>query len=102
MRSVALYVVKRWAFRLSLIVAGLVLAWLLSIGDALAVESPAPSPTPTPTPIPTPTPTPAALTVELSTDDRALLGEIGGTVQVASYAVVFLLAAALVVQLRPR
>jgi hypothetical protein len=97
-RGVALYVVKRWAFRLSLIVVGLVLAWLVSVGDALgAEESPSPSPTPTPTPTPSPTPTPDPLLDLIERVDAGF-----ETVQLGTYVVVALLTATVVLHLRPR
>lgn len=97
LRGVALYVVKRWAFRLSLIAAGLLLAAALSAADALGAES-SPEPTPTPTPVATPTPTPTP-----TPDPLVAVVEDGfATMQVGVYVIVAILTATLVLQLRPR
>jgi hypothetical protein len=99
MRGIALYVVKRWAFRLSLVIAGLLLAWAVGVADTRAAdESPSPSPTPTPTPAATPTPTP---TPSPDATD-AILQDGFATLQVGTYVIVAILSATLVLHLRPR
>jgi hypothetical protein len=96
-RGLGAYLIRRWAFRLSLIAAGLLLAWVVGVADAFgAEESPAPTPTPTPTPAATPTPTPTPDLLLAAVEDGF------GTVQVGVYVIVALLAATVVLHLRPR